>query len=173
MGLFNNRGAAYIDGSYESNTYYDYELLNKYIINDRGGTDDLTLVCNVTDIRTFFDINVDETLGKDLYFTDTSGLYSLLQGNTPDNYLKIANAFGTGKMETVTVEDVNDFQLNYKRLTKLSDTNSLAAEVAGWLSENNFSSVEEAVNSGMSTELCNSLSYVYENHEWSHEWQLV
>lgn len=181
MGILQHRKDVLVNSlSKIDDIYEDYELEltpGGYTIIDRGGNDSLQICLgnSVTDLFTYFDINLDGTYGKDLYFTDATGLSSIISGDTPGNYLKIKDGFEKGKMETVTAEEYSRYQLNYSNLLS-KNAGSLIADVVGWLTDRGFSSTSEAIASGLDDDGQYTLCAAYNRwDDWSgfNEWQLI
>ena len=155
MGYMDNLTKDYFvhgTGNTANDEYNDFQFVTgRHTLVDAGGTDALTINEAASDIRMLFDVNADGTLGTDLLFVKASELDKIKNGAITDlsGYLHVANAFTTGKIETVTNEQT-ELALQYENLTA-AGAGSLVAEVAGWLSANGKGSAMEVLYSDDTT----------------------
>ena len=159
-------------GTQYGDCYEDYETgYGKYIIDDAGGKDTLSMNEALTNFRFFFDVKADGTVGNDLFIgsywydsdngcvaADCGFAKFFTLGGTDIYGLTIKNAFGSGKIESFEAGN-GDF-LQYANLIKNGTftynegldseytENSIVADVVAWLNDKGYSSVMEAIEQG-------------------------
>ena len=154
----------YIYSGGEQDETYDYMKLSRsnaiaetyvetdIVIDDRGGNDTLNFDADCSELSFFFDVKRDGdsfVLGDDLIFT--SDLHNYIYDDGDYSTLTIKNAFGGGKMETLTAES-GDYKLNYDFLTsneKVGGVDTVYMELVSWLSSDGsaYGSISEALGS--------------------------
>ncbi len=190
-GLFNNANGYYFKGTTNDETYsymtfshYDHITYESYpqnvVIDDVGGNDTLNFDMDAPGF--FFDVKKDGNgfiLGDDLIFTNN--LSNFLSGSGNYNTITIKNGFGTGKIETITIDNGDYYpHLNYDNIMSTEQViggDSIWMELTEWLTTGNgkdYSSVSDALATATGeakTAIVNDLTMIYSDNTWSY-WTL-
>ena len=149
----------FIDGGdgndfYKVDMRYDYDSNNT--IHDSEGTDTITIQTNSNEnvLKTYVNINVDRSHDNDLIL--------FRKRDEHVQQLTIQDYMGDGKIEYVKTDKYHDYYTDkdmYYKIKQDVDWDSIIENVAGWLSDNEFDSVQAALNNGTETQQNILLAY--------------
>ena len=150
----------------EGNDIYESNNLNldKYITlyDESGNSDEIKITdTNKTDLVLWFDIKIDcngnivENSSKNMYLTLTSDFGKSTQA------IRVVDQFVKGH----NIEKITTTADNYCITT--SQINTLRENIAGWLHNNGFESVQQIIDSNNETNI-NNLIAEFQKADWQH-----
>ncbi len=189
-GLLDFTSKVFVAGTNDGDNYSDYNFGDGFActICDEGSSvnmDFLTINKGSADLGFFFDVEWDEStedyvMGSNLYIfaKDHNTLYGEIsdfesyfrQGADTsgiDNFIRIRNAFGSGKIEFIEVNNDKSEQTGYETAVALcldyDSLNTIKSEMAAWLGETDYTSVIEALENEQDANTITQIYTAYNN----------
>ena len=147
-------------GGSGNDTYINTNLTNFDTVYDESGADDRINIIGVNknNLVLRFDLKVDgagniiENQSRNMYITKTADFGNAEKG------IKVTKQFVNGH-SIETVETVDNYTLT------LADINQLRENIAGWLHDGGFESVQQIIDSGNETNI-NNLIAQFQTANW-------